>query len=268
MADDQSASDSAVFAQSSTMARIERETTVGDWARTFYWGNWPAYTIFVACVAVYIAQIVGRVPIEIWAFSGKAMDEGRYFTLITAMFMHGGAAHIFFNMSAYVSAAPLVCARFGKGVSALVPYTIFYLLCGLAGNGVFWWLHPHGDMPIVGASGAIYGVIAALFRLNIYKDRLYPLWSKRVWLACRFLLTSNLVVAFLFGGPAIIAQVFAPKPMQDFVLPIAWEAHVGGFFAGLLLIGLMAGRGWHGDWRAGINLKYLGDLSETAGAEA
>jgi membrane associated rhomboid family serine protease len=267
MAED-SAWDAKTIDRSKSMARIERDMTVGDWARTFYWGNWPAYLVVAACAAVFLAQMAGRFPIETWAFSGKAMDEGRYLTLVTSLFMHGGIAHIFFNMTAYLSTAPIVCARFGKGIGAFIPYTIFYLLCGLAGNGFFWLLHPHGEVPVVGASGAIYGLIAAMYRLNIYEDRLYPLWSRRVWLALRFLLTSNLTIILLFGGPAILVQLVDHKSLQDMVLPIAWEGHVGGFFAGLLLIGLMAGKGWHGDWRAGISLRYLREMSDTVDPES
>jgi membrane associated rhomboid family serine protease len=258
MSDDPSVDNSA-FVQSPTLARIERDITLKDMVSTFHWGNWPVYLILVVCVVVYGFQVLDRLPLETWAFSGKAMDEGHYFALITSIFMHGSPTHLIVNMLAYLSAAPLVCARFGKGIAAFVPYTIFYLLCGLAGNSFYWLLHPHGGLPIVGASGAIYGIIAALYRLHMYEDRLYPLWSKRVGTAFRFLLTSNLTVVLLFAGPAILDQIDTGKSLRDIVIPVAWEAHVGGFLAGLLLIGVMAGKGWHGDWRAGINLRYLRD---------
>lgn len=220
--------------------------------------NWPVWIVPVLCAVVFAGQMLGLVPIGDWAFSPAAMAQGRWWTILTSIFLHSndpafGYIHIASNMWAYLNLAPLVIARFGKGWRSVVPYHAFYLLAGLAGNVLFWLLHPGGEVPLVGASGAVYGVYAAMMRLDLFRERLTPVISRNTLKALWFLVWSNLLVLVLFGGPLIVLQILAGQG-ADLVVPIAWEAHLGGFIAGLFLVGLMKGRGWDNDWKAGLRL--------------
>lgn len=262
---DKSAWDIEGIEQSESMKRIGRSPMLKDYLLMGNAGNWPVLPVLAVCLAVFAVQFVSgfqslfdhsRSPDSAFAFTGNAMDEGRYYTLLTSMFMHASILHIWSNMAAYLGTAPLVIARFGKGLRGLIPFHIFYLMCGLAGTLMFWLIHPHGSVPMVGASGAIYGVVGALMRLDVTEARLAPVFSKTTLKAFWFLIYSNIVVILVFGGPSILTQILEGKGQEVFV-PIAWEAHMGGFVAGFVLIGLMAGRGWPGPWRAGMRVDPL-----------
>lgn len=62
---------------------------------------------------------------------------------------------------------------------------------------------------------------------------------------------SNVVIVLIIAGPQVLFQVLAGDFSSPMVF-VAWEAHVGGFIAGLLLMGLMADKGWPDDWRGGF----------------
>lgn len=225
--------------------------------------NWPIWIVPIICAAVFAAQQRGLMPVETYAFSAQALKDGRWWTSLTSIFMHGDGinpiisyTHIGMNMWAYLSLAPLVVARFGRGWRGLIPFHIFYLLIGLAGVATFWAFHRDGDIPLVGASGAIYGIFAAMMRLDIFADRVSPIFSGRTLSAIWFFIWSNALVILLFGGPSLLFQVLSGQPVS-LEVPIAWEAHLGGFVAGFFLIGLMRGRGWDRNWMAGIEVIRL-----------
>ncbi len=213
--------------------------------------NWPMWLVVVACAAVFLAQKLSPDMLSVGFFSGQALKEGRWWTIFTSIFMHANSLHIISNMWGYLVISPFVVARFGQGWRGVVPYHLFYLLCGLAGTAAFWLLQPNGDNPVVGASGAIYGVYAASMRLDLLDDRLTPIWSRRTLDAVWFFIWSNLLVIALFGGPDLVLQILSGKGADVFV-PIAWQAHLGGFIAGFFLIQLMGGKGWKDDWKAGV----------------
>jgi membrane associated rhomboid family serine protease len=225
--------------------------------------NWPIWIVVLICAAVFAGQQSGLMPLDTFAFSAQAVREGRWWTPLTSMFMHGDGlnpilsyAHIGMNMWGYLSLAPLVAARFGKGWRGLIPFHIFYLLIGLAGVGAFWTFHRDGDIPLVGASGAIYGLFAAVMRLDIFADHITPVFSRRTLSAVWFFVWSNALVVLIFSGPYLLLQILSGQA-ASLDVPIAWEAHLGGFIAGFFLIGLMKGRGWDRDWKAGVEVIKL-----------
>jgi membrane associated rhomboid family serine protease len=158
-----------------------------------------------------------------------------YLTLVTAMFLHGGFAHITGNMLYLLIFGDNVEDRMGR-----LRFFIFYLLCGvIAGLAqVFATLASGGDLltPTIGASGGVSGVLGAYLVL-------FPRKRIRV-IALRFLFTHvSAVVAIgvwflfqlvsglgLFGGGTQAGGV-------------AYAAHVGGFVAGLVLVRLFTPRG-------------------------
>ncbi|EGF90666.1 rhomboid family protein [Asticcacaulis biprosthecium C19] len=223
--------------------------------------NWPVWLVVVATGVVLAGQVAGVVTMEDWAFSSEAMREGRWWTLLTSMFLHGytpeapwlGYVHFASNMWAYLNLAPLVAARFGKGWRGVVPFHRLYVLCGLTGNLLFWQLHPQSDIPVVGASGAVYGVYAAVMRLDIFGEKVRPFLSYTTVNAVWFFIWSNALVILIFGGPYLLLQILQGQggPLN---IPIAWEAHLGGFVAGFILIGIIGGRQWPNGWRAGIQI--------------
>jgi membrane associated rhomboid family serine protease len=148
--------------------------------------------------------------------------------IFTSMFLHGGWLHLIGNM--------LYLYIFGDNVEDVLGhfrYAIFYLLCGFTAALVQYTLHPHSTVPMIGASGAIAGVLGAYFVLFPFA-RIYTL------VVIFFFIEVIAVPAFfylffwfllqLLNGSAVLA--FSGVQGQG----IAWWAHIGGFVAGVALV--------------------------------
>jgi len=147
-----------------------------------------------------------------------------YFNFFTSMFMHGSIAHIFGNM--------LFLWIFGDNLENTighVRYGVFYLVCGLAAAAAQIALGPDSIIPMLGASGAISGVLGGYVLL-------FPSRQVRVILF-RFLTT---VPAYVAIGIWIVYQVVLGYLSDPGSGGVAYAAHIGGFVAGLALIKLFA----------------------------
>ena len=142
-------------------------------------------------------------------------------TMITHAGLHGGLFHVIFNM-AWLLAFGTPVARAAGGFG----YSLIFVLSAVAGAAVFWFFHPLDMVPVVGASGAVSGMMGAAVRY-LFGPGIAPLNDRRLLSFAAVWLVINLMfglIGFQVGGET--GQ-------------IAWEAHVGGFFAGLLLIPLV-----------------------------
>jgi membrane associated rhomboid family serine protease len=153
-------------------------------------------------------------------------------TVFSAMFLHGGILHIAGNM--------LFLAIFGPNVEdAMGPvrYVIFYLLAGIAALGAQVAVSPNAQVPTLGASGAIAGVLGGYIVL-------YPRARILSLVFIFFFFTIIEVPAVFLLGFWFLQQVFFGA--ADLTNPIgggggvAYLAHVGGFLFGLALIGVFA----------------------------
>jgi len=183
-------------------------------------GLWLAGLLVVA----FVAQTVdgGLAP---WGLSGQALAEGRVHTLVTHMFVHGGAAHLLMNLGAVLALTAVVMDRFGRGAGAWLRYLVLFGLSGLSGAAVFLALNPAGVVPMVGASGAICGLWGAAARYAP-DGGVAPLRSTQV---------RRSVVPFVQMNVVLFLILFALVRLSGGVGGLAWEAHLGGFLFGLLL---------------------------------
>jgi membrane associated rhomboid family serine protease len=144
-----------------------------------------------------------------------------YLTLLTSLFMHGGYAHIIGNMLYLYIFGDNVEHRFGH-----LPFLVFYLLAGLAGNIAQIVLDPTGMIPNLGASGAIAGVMGAYLVL-------FP--RNRVNVIFLYTIVSMPALAVL--GVWILGQMFSTygSIMTNSTATggVAYAAHVAGFAAGV-----------------------------------
>ncbi|MGB9792027.1 MAG: rhomboid family intramembrane serine protease [Thermacetogeniaceae bacterium] len=143
---------------------------------------------------------------------------------ITAMFLHGGWLHILGNM--------LYLWIFGDNVEdrmGHLPYLFFYLLVGIAGSIAHILANPGSQVPIIGASGAIAGVLGAYF-ISYPRSRILTL------LPLPFFITLIEVPAFFFLPFWFILQLLNGISTNLAANPVAWWAHIGGFLAGMLLV--------------------------------
>jgi membrane associated rhomboid family serine protease len=200
------------------------------------------YLLIVSCTAVFlymlslgsapeIARFVstyGAIPSQVL---GGTTGAPPYLTLVTSLFLHGGWVHLLGNM--------LYLWVFGDNVEDLMGhggYLLFYLIAGVIATLTHVFLNPTSTLPVVGASGAIAGVLGAylvLFpraRILSLVPLGYFLWTARV--PALFFLPVWFLMQFLTGLASIHRDV-----------PVAWAAHVGGFIAGLLLVLVFAHRG-------------------------
>jgi len=168
-------------------------------------------------------QFFGAVPRAI-VQGGSHDGFPVWVTLITAMFLHGGFFHLAGNM--------LFLWIFGVNVEdrlGHLGFLVFYLTCGLLAAGSQVLAAPTSPIPMVGASGAIAGVLGAYFMLfprsRVLTLVLLPFFVKLVY-----------VPAVFFLGFWFLMQL-ASLP-QGANGGVAFAAHVGGFIAGLLLVRL------------------------------
>jgi len=152
-------------------------------------------------------------------------------TIFTSMFLHGGWMHIIGNM--------LYLWIFGDNVEDAMGHArflVFYLTCGVAAALTQALLDPQSTLPMVGASGAISGVLGAYLLLypRARVLTLVPLgfFSQVVWLPAAFIL-------LLWFGLQLVSNLLTRSGTGG----VAFGAHIGGFVAGMLLIGLFKRRG-------------------------
>ena len=145
-------------------------------------------------------------------------------TLITSIFLHSGLLHLGGNI--------LYLWVFGNNVEDALGHarmTVFFLLCGAFAALVQIVHAPHSTVPMVGASGAVSGILGAYLLLH-------PRASVLVMVPLFFILYPLRIPAGLLLIIWFVVQ-FAGSLLADPVLPgIAWHAHIGGFVAGALLI--------------------------------
>lgn len=147
-----------------------------------------------------------------------------WLTLVTSQFVHGGLAHIFFNM--------LFLYVFGPDVEYLagaIGFLIFYLVCGAIASGVHVLMFPDSNVATIGASGAIAGVLGAfiVFFGGNRIDAIVPIGCFPLFLR---------VPAIVLIGFWIVVQVLQIQTETGSTGGIGYVEHVTGFVAGMLLI--------------------------------
>ena len=161
----------------------------------------------------------------------RIAEGGSVHTIFTSMFMHGGWMHIIGNMwFLYI---------FGDNVEdAMGPirFVIFYLLCGVAAALAQVFTNVESTVPMVGASGAIGGVMGAYILL-------YPKVNVHMLFIFGFYITTFAIPAVAMLGYWFLVQVLSGvASLSASGGGVAFWAHVGGFAAGLVLVMLFRNR--------------------------
>ncbi|MBW3538270.1 rhomboid family intramembrane serine protease [Candidatus Parcubacteria bacterium] len=151
-------------------------------------------------------------------------------SLLSSLFLHGGFAHLLFNM--------LFLAAFGDNIEEALgrfSYLLFYLACGVIASLTHAWVNPASTVPTIGASGAIAGILGAYLALH-------PGGRVKAIFFFGFFITVVAVPAMLFILFWFIAQLFTGIASLGVTTAqtggVAYWAHIGGFVAGLVLIAL------------------------------
>jgi len=151
-------------------------------------------------------------------------DESAWYTLLTSMFMHGGWMHLIGNM--------WFLWIFGNNVEDAMGhlrFVVFYLLCGIAAALLQAAFDAASVIPMVGASGAIGGVMGAYVMM-------YPRVHVHLFVFLGFYATTMAVPAYFMLGYWFLLQVLSgTMAVGAQGGGVAFWAHVGGFVAGVLL---------------------------------
>jgi membrane associated rhomboid family serine protease len=166
----------------------------------------------------------------------RVPDQPVLLTFLAHMFMHGSWAHLIGNM--------LFLGIFGPAVEnamSRLGFLLFYLATGAAASLSHWLTDTASDVPMIGASGAVSGVLGAYLVL-------YPRAHVLTALPLLFFLfvteiPALLLLAFYFGLQVVLGSASLLGPDQPY--GVAYFAHIGGFVAGMLLARPLATR-----WRA------------------
>lgn len=201
--------------------------------------RFPIVTVLIilACTIIFIGEIslpqdelaslvysYGAVPSRL--IGPDANLAYGLFSIFTSMFLHGGFMHLIGNMLYLWIFGNNVEDRLGHG-----PFFLFYLLCGYAAAFVQAIFAANMNTPMIGASGAIAGLLAGYLVL-------FPGARIRTLVAVFYYITLVDLPAYFVIGIWFLLQLVSSIGSIGIESGVAYFAHVGGFVAGLLLINL------------------------------
>jgi membrane associated rhomboid family serine protease len=178
----------------------------------------------------YYVLRMGAIPYEITHFTSLTVPNVPRLppplTLLTAMFLHGGILHLLGNM--------LYLWIFGNNIEDYLGsfrFILFYLLSGLGASLTHIIFNPNSQVPMIGASGAIAGVLGAYLIL-------YPRANVMTLVFLFFFIRIVPIPAAIVLGLWFFLQIMNVGMGGG----VAWFAHIGGFLVGVLLIKILSGR--------------------------
>ena len=198
------------------------------------------YIIIATCVAVYLWQFsldpqMGQIAIlRLGLIPGTlvgAVDVDPALqrlpavaTIFTSMFLHGGLFHLLGNM--------LYLWIFGDNIEASLGhkrYLIFYIVCGVAAAVSQVMVAPTSPIPMIGASGAVSGILGAYILLS-------PRANVKVLMVLIIFITFINLPAFVVLGFWFLGQLLSQATSDPNQPGVAFMAHIGGFIAGAALV--------------------------------
>ena len=188
---------------------------------------WPVMTLLGMLLAAFAVQMLfGVDPMaDRYGFRPSDLSDRRYETMVTALFLHGGWAHVLMNSAFLLAFGTAVSRRFGVDMKGAGAFFVFYMVCGVLANLGYAALNPGSAAPVIGASGAVSGLMGAGSRLLWRDGDLASFRSPPVV----GLTASWLLINILFG---VVLKGWSPGTGGA---PIAWQAHLIGYAVGLLL---------------------------------
>jgi len=200
------------------------------------------YTFMACCIAAFLWQItrtpgdqqeiiyaLGAIPAVL--FGGMELDPTLVWvpagvTAFSSMFLHGGWMHLIGNM--------LYLWVFGNNIEAAmghVRFIFFYFLCGIAALLAQALPDTGSQIPMIGASGAISGVLGAYLLL-------FPMARVTVIIPIFIIIQRVKIPALLVLGAWFLMQLFSSLTTSSEGGGVAFGAHIGGFIAGMVFIPL------------------------------
>jgi membrane associated rhomboid family serine protease len=194
---------------------------------------WTIVVLCVGLIALYAVQAFalndarGQPPAAL-ALTPAALAAGQWQTLVTSLFLHGSWPHVLMNAVAALAFGPPVARMFGLGPRGALVFLLFYLVCGIVGGLGFVLADLQDKAEVVGASGAISGLLGAASRIIQGHGRIGPIVGQTV---------IGMAIAWAIVNVVLGVSGLTPGAMG---MPVAWQAHLAGYAAGVLLVGPFA----------------------------
>ncbi len=187
----------------------------------------------------WVLEAVGNAAGDVGEEAASLLGHGpiAWLTPLTYAFLHGGWTHLVINALTLVAFATPVARRLGS-----TTFFVFFLACAFAGAAAFFVLHPLDATPVVGASAAISGTMAAIVRFAFTPGARLgtngAVNGREARTASLSQLGENrqaLIFVIVWFGVNFFFGAFPEAAGSSD--PVAWEAHMGGFLFGLVAFG-------------------------------
>lgn len=178
-----------------------------------------------------VAASFGIIPQEVTEVRNHGFPDNPVpsaLTFLTYMFVHGSWMHLLTNMLFLWVFADNVEDAFGH-----IAFAVFYLICGAIAAGAHVLMAPNSDAPLIGASGAVSGVLGAYLLL-------YP--RARVLMLVLIPIPIRISALWVLGFWFALQIYSLWKASGNGAVEVAWWAHIGGFLAGMLLTLILRSR--------------------------
>jgi membrane associated rhomboid family serine protease/Zn-finger nucleic acid-binding protein len=185
---------------------------------------WVVYGLLLLLLALFLGQELEQIDTYHYALvPGRTRHQGDWAGMFTYMFLHGGWWHLLGNAYFLYTFGDNIEDLFGR-----VRFAVFFAVAGVLAGLIHYWFATNTATPVVGASGAISGVLAAylwafprqrLFQTVLFVQLEIPMW----------------VYLFVWVGYHIVMALFATGAAEE----VAWFAHLGGFLVGIAVTPLL-----------------------------
>ncbi len=143
---------------------------------------WTIVALPALLIALYAVQpiLLSDPQVEHWSLTWAALAAGRWQTLLTAMFLHASWTHVLMNSVAILAFGPPAARLMGTDARGAGTFYAFYLSCGILAGLGFLVVDPGDATGVVGASGAVSGLLGAASRIIEGHGRIGPMFGRTV----------------------------------------------------------------------------------------
>ena len=180
----------------------------------------PAAALVTVMLLAWLSHL--RAGMDSWGISAAVLARGGYENILLHVFAHGGWSHILMNSAALLEIGGIVVARLGTRPQSWIRFVAVFGLSALSSVVLFLSFHPQNARPMIGASGAIYGLVGLLLFI-LLSEEIDTVPLRQMPRAAANFLRRNVFFLVLLLISAALAGLSGG---------VAWEAHLGGFLFG------------------------------------